>query len=427
MKKDEHPKTFHLLLRKYWIAFFICLLLVFIDRSNGQVRDGIKPKDILVEMSQSEREAHIQSLLDSGSPNDQAWGAYWAAKHGMANFAPQLIRLVDPMKSKQVRESGVFRMLFYLLPSVSSEIPSEQRLQICNHYRDLAILDSLIQLNASVSSEQLLPLYDHYPDQVLILLAKSPKENSQALLELARKESSDGIFWITACNLLETAKAAGFAAFLIDGIKIDIEITVTDKNGGPIARTIDRIIPQMTISYHPKLGNYVSLDLPPIDDYKLTHIANVTSGVIAPGKIPIYYIKEACYPETTSLNIGEEGRPKQSDFSSIRQRLHRMPKDYLADLLDWSTPKYIPSTKYFFNIDWENSEQLSKEIIRIGNELHSPFRFLLYDLFSAGWLTESEAKETGFNVRFEVRDFRANRSVALPDTPPSCKRIQISN
>jgi hypothetical protein len=387
MQRDRRLKGYNLLSRKCLTVSFIGMLLVFACRSESQEQDVVLRKDVLVEMSQSEREAHLKRLLDSSSPNDQAWGAYWTAKYGMTQFAPQLIHLIDPSVSRKSAE-----LLF----------------------RDLAMFDSLIQLSASVPSARLMPLYDRYPDHVLILLAKSPRENHQALLDLAKKELRGSIYWMTACNLLKMVKAPGFAVLLLKEIKIEIEIAVHEKYGtgvrGGIIRDPGGVL---TVRSYDKSAPFVSLDLPPIDNYILTKVRNETSSVVAEGKTTIYYMREACYPGPGNPLIGKYGK-----ILVVQGK----PADYLMGL----TEKIVPKTDYFFTIDWENSEQFSEEISRICNEVHAPFRSVLNNLLSSGWLTESEAETAGIYVSFKFFDLRGNPSVSLSSVPAWCERIKLS-
>jgi hypothetical protein len=395
MNNYRRLKTCKLLLQKYPAIFSICMLLLIAGRSNGQEKDGIRRKDTLAAMSQSEREVNIRHLLNSDSLNDQAWGAYWASKYKMDAFVPPLIRLVDPLQSKKSAE-----LLF----------------------RDLATLDSLIQFNATVPSAQLLPLYDRYPDHVLILLAKSLKENSAALLELAAKEEGSGeLYWVAACNLLETAKAPGFATFLLSKIRVWINISVYEKNPKRM-RVIIREDPgcwgRKIISQ--KSDPLVSLDWPPIDNYRLTTTGNETTSILAQGQRVIYYMKEACLPGGVFPNIGKEGR----DIVRCPSSMDRLRLDYLTELLDSSIANSMPKTLQSYRIYWEDSQQFSKQVAGFCNNVQSSFKPLLNNLFSRGWLTQNEDPNAGIPIGLEVDDFREDTSVSLPAV--SCDRILIS-
>lgn len=228
---------------------------------------------------------------------------------------------------------------------------------------------------------------------------------------------------MTACNLLETAKAPGFAAFLLKEVRIEIEFFVKEK-GSDVARTVDPGSGRSK-SYK-KSDSFVSLDLPPINNYRLTQIRNETSSIIAPGKVTICYKKEACHPGSGTPKIGKYSeRSEDEDLSMIL----RKPIDYLEDLIDSSTV-YMPRTKYLFTVDWENSQQYVKEIDRICKEVHSPFKSILNNLLNAGWLTKSEANDNGFNVRVELYDFRGDfwgkKLVSLPSVPSWCEQIKAS-
>jgi hypothetical protein len=365
------------------------MLLCGAGGSYGQVKSDEKRKDALAEMSQSERKKHIQRLLDSNSPNDQAWGAYWAAQYGMSDFAPNLIRLVNPPQSRNQTESL---------------------------FRDLAMFDNLIKLNVSVSSEHLLPLYDRYPDQVLILFAKSPKENSEALLEIARKEYG-GIYQVTACNLLEKAKAPGFAAYLLNRVFIHVNILVVRKGADAL-----RIIDPAGIRAIRRFDSvpFVSLDLPPIDNYRLTQAANETSLIVAPGIIPIYYKKQVCHPGPRFPEIGKDAN------DDAERQVSLSPIDYLVDMTKAAASIHMPDRTYYSRaIQWESDRQFSDEISSFCTELHAPYKSVLKRLLATGWLTESEAQKASINVQVEAEDVR-DRPPAMLTIPSWCSQITIA-
>ena len=138
----------------------------------------------------------VNRQLLSYYPKEVAWGAYLASQ----NQLPEVV------------------LLERALTTVSFSEPAE-----------LAVLDALIQLNASVSAHSLRPLFNQFPVQTLILLGNASGERDAVLLSLL--ESTSGNAWYASANMLLKNKAPGFARQLLTGLTLHLKIDVTD--GGP--------------------------------------------------------------------------------------------------------------------------------------------------------------------------------------------------
>jgi hypothetical protein len=144
----------------------------------------------------AEVKTRVGQLIQSESTRDRAWAAYLIGEYGLKEFAPALIELLNPNSLDPEWETGFVYS---------------------------AVLDSLIRLRVSVPSDSLMPLYQRFPAQTLIILARSPSENSEALLSIAEEPRRE-VCWVAACNLLAESKAPGFAAFLLKSVKIKLEL-----------------------------------------------------------------------------------------------------------------------------------------------------------------------------------------------------------
>src|SRR5262249_51767240 len=122
----------------------------------------------------AEVKTRVGQLIQSASNGDRAWAAYLIGEYGLKEFAPALIELLN-----------------------SNPLGPEWE----TVYVHRAVLDSLIRLRISALSDSLMPLYERFPDEALIILARSPSENSEALLSIAEQPGRE-VCWVAACNLL---------------------------------------------------------------------------------------------------------------------------------------------------------------------------------------------------------------------------------
>src|ERR1700754_1384184 len=138
------------------------LLCVAFARASGQ--EGVESKSATPSFVQlGDANAEAARLLKSYDNRERAWGAYLAGIYGLKG---QTDSLVSMLEDESLRGGG------------DEEAAVRQ-----------AALDALIRLDAEVPAEALLPLYASAPDEVLILLAQSPRENQRALLTLFRDDA----------------------------------------------------------------------------------------------------------------------------------------------------------------------------------------------------------------------------------------------
>src|SRR5262249_7375464 len=101
--------------------------------------------------------SRIIELLQSASLPDRAWGAYLAQKNGLKQFAPNLIDSLTTLADDE--SPGA-----WLATS--------------------AVIDSLIQLEADVPASVILRLKPQFTAEKVILSARNPLANKDALLDL---------------------------------------------------------------------------------------------------------------------------------------------------------------------------------------------------------------------------------------------------
>ncbi len=130
-------------------------------------------------------------------PTVLAWTAHLAAERGQPELIPQII------------------------PLLRHPHPDVQ----------LAAADALIRMNADVPSSDLVGVrIDGSLDPVIVLLAKSPQQHAQLLMELI-DQAQDDTQWAAINSILANAPPGGFAARLLHDWKLQILIELWD---GPI-------------------------------------------------------------------------------------------------------------------------------------------------------------------------------------------------
>src|SRR5262249_34662501 len=201
----------------------------------------------------------IDQLIQSNSNKDRAWAAYVIGEYDLKELSPALIELLNPnQRDPEWETEFVYR----------------------------AALDSIIRLRVSAPSDSLLPLYKRFPDETLIILARSPSENGEALLSIAEQPGRE-VCWVAACNLLAESKAPGFAAFLLKSVKIKVEIAVFERGnvgygygGGIGGSSVGCGVFQVPDGF------------PPTARYQLIQEPERDAVVVAPGAHPVFYERQ---------------------------------------------------------------------------------------------------------------------------------------
>jgi len=308
------------------------------------------------------------TLIQSSSVKDRAWGAYLTGQNELSELAPALLDLL-------------------------SEIPDQEQEDL-----NLVALDSLIRLKDNPPSERLMPFYQRYSDQVLILLARAPVENKDALISIARQPRNVH-FWVAACNLLTEIKAPGFTAFLLKDLKISIDITVVSQGrygygfgsgGGSIVGC----------------GASVSITdgFPPVAFYRLKDEPIRDAVVIAPGIHPIFYERRLYYPGNP-VGISESVTGIDKDRYTI---------EYLAALLDKRIDELELKAAYSHSIVWTGTEGYRQDVMRIKESVIGDFSQVKKHLTEVELLTTSEAEEVKPNLNIRITDLRRNKKYQLP-------------
>jgi hypothetical protein len=337
----------------------LCLLLTCVLAHAG---DGPRP---------------VAELLASEEPREQAWGAYRAASERVDGAVPALRRLLAAHVGEDSEESRLVRE---------------------------TVLDSLIRLEANVPWKELRDLPARDRTRVLILLAKHPAEHVAALRELADDDLPE-VEWLLVCNLLCKERAPGFAAFLLVGLELTLEIKVRDPKpglqlgigggigGGFGSRGRLRVRPGW-----PPRAHY-SLD----KNYRGGRGGRV---LVAPGPHPIYYkrreVKEGAGGIGTTTSLGDRNR-------------YRI--EYLAELLGTPVKSIGLRTHSFVVVAWKDEASYLADAWNAHQRIYRAWDGVVESLLDLELLTAEEAKGLRPELKTIVDDRRESKFPRLPELP----------
>lgn len=321
-----------------------------------------------------EKERPVSELLASDEPREQAWGAYRAASERIDGAVPALRRLLAAHVGKDSKESALVRE---------------------------TVLDSLIRLEANVPWKELRELPASDRTRVLILIAKHPAEHVAALRELADDDLPESE-WLLVCNLLCKERAPGFAAFLLAGLEMTLEVKVLEPRPG------------LQIGLGGGAGSgfgsrsrlQVRPGWPPRAHYSLGRAEHGGSVLVAPGPHSIYYVRREV--KGGSGGIG-------STWSHGDRDRYRI--EYLAALLGMPAKKIGLRQRSFAFVMWKDEASYLEEAWKAHQRIYRPWEDVVESLRELDLLTEDEAKGLHPEVKTIVDDQRESKVPALPELP----------
>lgn len=344
------------------VTLLVTLLLLACAPAAGQAEGGTPPPNPL-----PFGEAEAARLLKSQGNRERAWGAYLAGAHGLKGQAPLVAGLLeDPNVVSGGWEEGVVRQ---------------------------AALDALIRLDAEVPADRLLPLYASSPDEVIILLAAAPSKNARELLGLFDEEAEDER-WAAVGNLLAEARAPGFAARLLAGLKIAAWVYVYDSegergyNGGGGGGCGGG-------------GGYTQLPegFPPVGHYALTLSGRRGAVVVAPGRRKVYYVR------TLARGGGAGCVPLTRDESRV---------GYLAGMLGTTEKELGLEVRPLREVVCKDARQCGRALAAVRDEVVGAYAGALGRLLDAELLDPAEAAGLKPDITFYLNDSRDRRTFPLP-------------
>jgi hypothetical protein len=349
----------------------VCAALVWLAAAGAAGQEGGAPPrtDAPPLARPEDPSAAAGRLLKSGAEGERAWGAYLAGAYGLKEHAPLVVALLDG-----AGEAG----------DVSGEWAVRR-----------AALDALIRLDAEVPSERLLPLYESAPDETVILLARAPERNAAALLTLFAEETP-GVRWVAVANLLAETRARGFAARLLEGLRIVARVHVYDSEGergynggggqGCGASRHFELVPE---------------GFPPAARYALTATPLRGAAVVSGGRHTVFYVR-------TGPSQGYMSDPS----CDVERDAYRV--EYLADLLRTTEEDLGLEARPRHEVVCREARQCRRALAGLRDETARAYAGVLRRLYGAELLDPAEASELRPDLTLNLYDQRDRVTFKLP-------------
>ena len=170
---------------------------------------------VVIDRLEKQLAPFASAWLNSADPRVEAWGAYLVLRDQRTDAIPVLLSMLEA---------------YPVIPQEASQ------LEVDRHDAMLGVLDALIQFDAPVPAADAQRIYPEFPVQSLVLLARSQEDTADALLDIFRNEQRWQAAWLAVGNLLSARRAAGFAAAVIEGMTVHLQVIVTEPNRGRLRR-----------------------------------------------------------------------------------------------------------------------------------------------------------------------------------------------
>jgi len=358
----------------------------------------------------------IASWLHSGDPRLVAWGASFTLRSQDTARIPDLVVLARDWRPAAVENSYT----------------SNDRARAMS-----VVLDTLIQMQATVPAESIEGLVHNFPEPALILLSRLPWQEGQPVLFKFYwgKEPGDygDLLPHIAAALLALHPPPGFAVNLLSQVMLHATLIVTPiraaDNGTSSASAREcGLFPPVPIT-----PNW-----PPIYNYDLTDSAPAPGAqsdgfIVVPGSPAIRAVRSAdryshsCFLEYTDesrirLLAQMAGQPiaptvmvqMNHDNCRCTTLVPAPPNDPLLQML---------STNHA--VEYKDAPQFLHDVQEYITDLQAKFRVLTTNLQQKGALTPEESAGATPHINIEVVDRRGVTPSALPTLNFSDSHIHI--
>jgi hypothetical protein len=317
----------------------------------------------------AETKGAVDRLLQSPDAKDVAWGAFTAGQYQVRSALPLLTAALG-------RDLG--------------GDPNTSRAA------ELAILDALVQLEARLPVEAIGPSLARWPIPTLILLNSALGDREALLLEHFSR--TGGFEWRAVANLLLKTKPAGFAFRLLDGLRLNLAIHVTDDPnvlGGGVGGSCDG-------------PNYAVLvpGFPPLAHYQFV-LAEPGATILSIGPETVYYVRRLRSPATI-LPLDRSNVARADDHDRVK---------YVNALVRERVEMVPLRHKHTATIRWTDSRALQREISVHRRRVEEHYEHVLSVLKSIQRLSEDESRKLTPNVTITVEDYRTDKTETLPPIP----------
>jgi hypothetical protein len=354
------------------------------------------PAQTLSESEELPSQDTMESWLLSGDPRLVAWGAHDILVSRNQNLTGDLLTLANGWQPLSQQPSG---------SSPQPELSSEQKDE-----RDAmaAVLDALIQMNVAVPADTLRRLSPDFGNDVVILLARLPAEESGALsFELYRSPPEHGyaLQYVSAA-LLAQHPPPGFAADLLANIHVRANVWVVLPGsegfgvGGGGSHCVSPELPRE--------------DWPAIGQYALSKQKGDGASLVVGGVDPIYATRK----ESTRF-LGDDSVMSMGVYLGPGERL-RLISEMLGvspGALKWQT---APQT----TIEFASLPQFDAALRAFVDEQQEKYRATADALVARDLMAPEEADESLPELELNLIDMRGEGAVPIPKTPDLPSRLE---
>lgn len=319
--------------------------------------------------------ADVRARLHSTNAAEVAWAAFDAAAFQMWEVAPDLVAVLE-------------------LPPAGDSLQRD--------YLIAAVLDALIQAGTPIPfpapavafPETLERYFWRWPVQTLILLGRERDERGPILQRLLA--SASGESWFALANLLSSQPPVpGFAATLLRGMTVSLEVAVVDGGGLGMASGGGMSACGGVGLVRGPTG------FPPHAVYAFESGFNPGAIVLSRGPRHVYYSRRL---ETRDASTTYREGPTTKD------RLV-----YVTALIRATDPSFTSSLRARTSVSvvWHDESSLRSAIAAQRQQISAEYERILQALMELGYLTSAEAEGLPLPLSTEIFDVRSNRDRPL--------------
>lgn len=323
----------------------------------------------------------VQQLLEARDGRQIARGATWARELTLTEVIPDLVAVLERYAARR-----------WTVPYAAV----------------LAVLDALVELDASVDASVLVPLVDAeqaaravVAGATLLALRSGGPRTQLAVFDALDERDDPYLFeaWCALGNVLDRSRGpAGFGARLLGRLEVRLEVVVVDWEGEP-----RRVMGRIGGGCRSPTGG-VPAGYPPIRRYALSQEAAEGATLLADGPTPVYLRREAGGPPVSrSFVLHDRSRDR---LAWIAARLGVDPEELPLQAVHAAT------------LRWTGAEALRRDVESEQAKLRDAWQALAARLVEAGWVRAEEAGRLAPRIRLDLRDEREAKTEPLPELQP---------
>lgn len=276
----------------------------------------------------------------------------------------------------------------------------------------LHLLDALVQTYAKVPGSVVLPHVRGLTEvPAFVLLARDPRQNEIELRSYFFREPSDGfhtIAWMAAGNLLCAQKAPGFAAWLLQRARFELEIDVVVPGGIVGPRCGGAVLLDNGREAHRRMPGF-----PPVPAYafqvgewdRRPDPDRIDPNLLAAGREPVSFRRTICKTEY----LAGESRQNQDPW---------LVRDWLGALV----PGCDTYSRSIEAVEFTTAAAFVDRAQELRRQYAQWQRDLVAALVAGGALAHGEAAAFEVSRAFRLCDCRGDDRRALPDLPAELER-----